>query len=87
MTHHYKRDLRRLEDVLDLMFLPSLRMGEYIARISPEKFRELPPGAPLAAKGKGKGVELFYVGALGDFYDLRECVAAVANTPGASMTL
>lgn len=92
MRHHYGRELRRLEDCLDLMFLPSLRMGAYIPRISPDKFRELPPGAPSAGgaraeESRSPGVELFYVGSLGRFYDLRECAAAVAMTPGASMTL
>lgn len=87
MRFHYERDLRRLSETVDLLFLPSMRMGERIPRIPPERFRELPPGAPLAPIGGGSGVELFYVGALGDFYDLRECVAAVAATEGASMTL
>lgn len=87
MRHHYEQDLRRLSASLDLMFLPSLRMGAHIPGIDPGRFRELPPGAPLADRACGTGVELFYVGSLGRFYDLRECAEAVARTPGASMTL
>ncbi|MBB6334261.1 glycosyltransferase involved in cell wall biosynthesis [Schaalia hyovaginalis] len=88
MRYHYERDLRRLAQTVDVLFLPSMRMGDYIPVVDPKKFRELPPGAPIAPLGPPEeGVRLFYVGGLGRFYDLAECVAAVAQTEEAELTM
>ena len=84
---HYAWELRRLDAAVDVLFLPTMRMGEYVPRVDPAKFRELPPGAPVGAASEGEAADLFYVGALGDYYDLSECAAAVAATPGATLTM
>ncbi len=84
---NYVRDLRRLERTVDILFLPSMRMGDYVPIVSPSKFRELPPGAPVERISEGEGVELFYVGSLGAFYDITECLAAVGDAPGCGLTM
>lgn len=88
MRVQYEKDLRQLARTVDVLFLPSLRMGKYVPIVDPSKFRELPPGAPLASSGpEVSGLHLFYVGGLGQFYDLRECVRAVASCESACLTM
>lgn len=85
--HHYRADLRRLNATVDILFLPTLQMGRYVPVVDPGKFTELPPGAPVVDSPGAPGVHLFYVGGLGDYYDLRECVAAVAQVSEVHLTM
>lgn len=82
----YRWDEQRFPGALSVMFLPSLRMGEYIdfpkGRMVP-----LPPGAEIAQIEHSNGVKLLYVGSLGGFYRLHRLVEAVSQVPEVSLTL
>lgn len=83
----YRYDLFCYNKYVDVLFLPSLRMKEFI----PFKMRmpvyELPSGSEIVeteinTKEDGEKLEVFYVGGIGNHYDLTmlcRCVAQVEN--------
>lgn len=71
---------------LNVLFLPSLRMGEYI-RFPRNAMVALPPGADIVSTAHSLEVKLLYVGALGGFYRLQRLVEAVREVPEVQLTL
>ena len=83
----YRWDLLNLRRSVDVLYLPSEKMGDYLPDMSPATIMALPPGhgwpAPLA--GPESGVRLFYVGGTGSHYRLHRLVEAVTRTHQAGL--
>lgn len=74
----YEWDMRTLRHHVDRVFLPSLKVGEYI-NLGNVPISALEPGHGHAEPlpGPEEGVSLFYVGGIGPGYKLHELFAAV----------
>lgn len=86
--YHY--DLLAYRAVLDVLFLPSLRMGEYVDVGTHVRKIALPPGHDidvLPEEVPAHPVSLFYVGGVGQLYRLHELVAAVTAVPSVRLTI
>lgn len=80
----YKYDLKKYEQIVDILYLPSNKMKSYIG-IS-KKSLELPPGCMESEQGAGvreknkceEGfISLFYVGGIGTIYNLNKLFSVV----------
>lgn len=86
----YNYDLRRYRKLLDVFYLPSIKMKKY-ADVGVKTF-ELPPGCneingevqPQKESGK---LRLFYVGGIGSLYDLTRLFEAVKALPFVTLTV
>lgn len=79
----YRAELLVLRWGVDVMFLPSLRMGEHVPHLPEERFAALPPGArdrPLPLPGEPFTV--LYVGGIGEYYRIHALLEAARSTEG-----
>ncbi|NYE94885.1 hypothetical protein FHU41_001106 [Psychromicrobium silvestre] len=86
----YNLDLLGYKRSIDKLYLPSLGMGKFVPHMPSERFAALPPGGQivdLPTKEKSEFLELFYVGGLGGYYDMRACVRAVNASSSAHLTI
>lgn len=84
----YRLDLQVLDQELHTIFLPSLRMLSELPEFKKERVAALPPASPVIDSATpDHGISLFYVGGLGPYYQLHECIRAVTATPGARLTI
>ena len=86
----YRYDLRRYNDYLTRLYLPSMEMARYVPIARQELMEALPPGSDIVVRAhrhRPGTVNLFYVGSLGNHYRLDEGVRAVEQTDGASLTI
>lgn len=86
----YRYDLFRYRHLLSALYLPTLRMRQYVPGRFDCTVMELPSGCPYQPLQRGPqhdNIELFYVGGMGGDYDLRSLVRAVAATKGVHLTL
>lgn len=72
----YKYDLKKYKSVVDVFYLPSLLMYDYIPFKFSRKIEELPPAITKTKiniklnMSKNKKLKIFYVGGIGDLYNL-----------------
>lgn len=84
----YRWDLRRYRRNVSRIFVPSMRMAELMPHTRLEQCAPLPPASPVVEQALAENpASLCYVGALGTYYRLHECVRAVEAVPGAAMIL
>lgn len=93
----YKYDIRKYRKLLSKMYLPDRRVYEYLKSDSLEEILDiLPPGCDSAIwKGSKDGnkkiqkdiLNIFYVGGLGEQYQLIELAAAVSEVENCRLTL
>lgn len=86
--YHY--DLLAYRKALDVLFLPSLRMGEYVDVGTRLRKVALPPGhdiGTLPPEPASSPLSLFYVGGMGSLYQMQELCAAVTEVPRVSLTI
>lgn len=86
----YRYDLRRYEALVDVLFLPSLKMFSYIPFIFKGRVTELPSGLDLSFISKSKNedkINILYVGGIGQHYDLHLIMDVVTNLSNFSMTI
>jgi hypothetical protein len=60
----YRFDLEWYQRTLTKLYLPSIEMGKYIPRVSPDKFASLPPGhsaTSITTSSLNSPLKLFYV--------------------------
>ena len=77
----YEWDMRTLRRHVDRVFLPSLKVGEYINLGNvPVSALEPGHGHPEPLPGPGEGASLFYVGGIGSDYKLHELFASVKQS-------
>lgn len=86
----YRYDLLAYRRCLDVLFLPSLQMGELVPVGRRVRKVALPPGSDIdeePATTPSSPLRLFYVGGLGDLYQLHELCAAVRGLPNVELTI
>ena len=89
----YKYDLRQYDKLVDYFYLPSKKMRPYANVV--EKFAELPPGCEVNESviqykremADNKKLELFYVGGVGELYDIAKLLKVVSNLSHVSLTV
>lgn len=86
----YRYDLRKYGQLVDILYLPSLRMEKQISEYQFLDIRKLPPGAAKSDeiiekrrqyfqnREQGK-LKLFYVGGIRGIYDLSELLKTIAS--------
>lgn len=89
MRQLYRYDLRWYAKYVDLLYLPSEKMADYVPVYPQSRTKALPPGAQIKdPEHSDTGtINMLYIGGVGEHYKLHEAVRAVASTPGASMTI
>lgn len=89
MRQLYRYDLRWYAKYVDLLYLPSEKMADYVPIYPESRTKALPPGAQLKDPDHSQtgSINMLYIGGIGEHYKLHEAVHAVASTPGASMTI
>lgn len=84
----YRVDLRRYTSAVDTIFLPSMKMADYLPEDNQRQVSPLPPGTDIVAlEGPHAGVRMLYVGGIGSYYRMQEAVAGVALSQGATLTI
>jgi len=87
----YKYDLLKYNKFVDKIYLPSIKMAKYIPTIKQEKFDELPPGYEEHPTVKNpnsiSGLNLLYIGGIGNYYQLHEIFYALTDLSSISFTL
>ncbi len=86
----YKADLKGYETAVDRIYLPSMRMASYLLPKNAAKCAALPPGATLVdseTPDLERGVSLFYVGGVGNYYRMHETVRGVEQAQAARLTI
>lgn len=84
----YRFDLLVYRLLVDRIFVPSAAMAAKIPWVRRQQCVPLPPAAdPVDSPVPDGPPRLFYVGGLGEYYKLGECVAAVGERPRTAMVL
>lgn len=91
----YYFDLWVYRSYVSKLFIPSLRMGDFIPLIGTSLFSELPPGhhcSELVDDNKNisnnkKRLKLFYVGGMSSHYELHKLFNVVSRMPDIELTL
>lgn len=86
----FRYDLAWYRNVLDVMYLPSLPMLEYVPISRSVAAKALPPGTEISATAQPDEdgpLEVLYVGGLSEMYDLRRFVEALGAVDGVRLTL
>lgn len=91
----FQYDLKKYKQLVDILYLPSERMKKYLG-IS-IRSKELPPGCNeidisklecnVSKEQENKPIKLFYVGGIGDLYDLTELLKTVSEVEFAELTV
>lgn len=86
----YRYDLHQYRRLLDVLFLPTLRMLDYVPCRFDCRVRELPSGCDAVVVGggheAGEGLRITYVGGVGGNYNMLPLVEAVGDMAGTSLT-
>ncbi len=90
----YRLDLWVYQDTLTKLYLPSLEMGSYVPKVSPDIFDALPPGhsSPAIPIAKPphfdrKPLKLFYVGGMSNNYQLHKLFNVLREMPQVELTV
>ncbi|MCR4942156.1 MAG: glycosyltransferase [Campylobacter sp.] len=80
----YKYDLFQYKKLLDIVYLPSLKMADYIPYIEKNKFKALPPGHDEYESGRydndSEKIRLLYIGGLGNHYKMHKLFQTMSKT-------
>ena len=87
----YRYDLWQYRRLLDVFFLPTLRMYDYVPCRFGCDVRELPSGCEIApceaSPAAAGGLRVLYVGGIGGDYNILPLVKAVSGLDGVSLTV
>lgn len=88
----YRYDLIKYSQLVDVLFLPSLKMLQYIPFSFSKKIMELPAGVDLKLLSREKlgntqCIEILYVGGIGGIYNLKLLLKVVASLPNLHLTV
>jgi len=89
MRWFYRWDLRRYRTAVDSIFLPSMRMAEYLPAANRPQATALPPASEIrdSPMPHDSPITLLFVGGLGAYYRLHECVTGVRRAVDARLVL
>ena len=92
----YRYDLRKYNQLLDVLYLPSRRMLDHVPHKMKMKVEELPPGADFDNQGQNglqpehrtiSGIHILYVGGVSGIYRIHALWAAVKERPQVQLTV
>ncbi len=94
----YKYDLWKYNHLVDILYLPSERIGRYLPEIRKMNIRVLPPGAEYNKEilkkrqdffkaRKLEALNIFYVGGVSGIYDIIEFVKVISEMEKTSLTI
>ncbi|MDO5060365.1 MAG: glycosyl transferase family 1 [Actinomycetaceae bacterium] len=88
MRKLYRYDLRKYNQSLKKVFLPSLEMGKFVPLVSKDKFLALPPGCPEADSPiPTDKLSLLYIGGIGSHYKIHKLLEAVSSLDNVELTI
>ncbi|MFT5070412.1 MAG: hypothetical protein ACI8V8_000372 [Chitinophagales bacterium] len=89
IMYHY--DLYRYKDLLDILYLPSFQMKDFIPSSFNYKIDDLPPGFQELELNKDKSpsskLNIFYVGGFSSHYQMEELFKAVSQLEFINLTI
>lgn len=78
----YHAELRAYRRWLGRMYLPSLRLADYVPHLCKDRARALPPGGAVVDQPRVPGpFTLLYVGNISPYYRMQELLRAAADVP------
>lgn len=88
----YRYDLKKYNELVDVLFVPSKEMIEFLPIKMKPRIEELPSGAEikftdLKSTNHNKQIEIFYVGGIGSHYDLSMLVKVIGESQNFHLTL
>lgn len=88
----YRYDLKQYNKYVDLLYLPSVEMRKHVPIIDGIAYKALPPGVEERAIRQhiphdGECLQLFYVGGLGDLYNVKSLIETVATMENVRLTI
>lgn len=90
----YHAELLAYRRWLDRVYLPSLRIADYVPHLRPDQVAALPPGGQVidAVTGQRQNAEtspltVLYVGNISPYYQMHELLRSVIATPGVRLIL
>ena len=87
----YLYDLYKYNQLVDILYLPSIEMGKYIPIVNSSKFKTLPPGCEnieIDAISEDKStINLLYVGGLGNHYKMDKLFNVLSKYNKSKFTL
>ncbi|WP_449277080.1 glycosyltransferase [Leucobacter sp. GX24907] len=86
----YRADLRGYRTAVDKIYLPSMRMAEYLPEANQPQAAPLPPGSDSVdapSPDPATGISLFYVGGTGGYYRMQETVRGVEAARNGRLTI
>lgn len=87
----YRLDLKMYNNLLDKLYLPSMKMGEYIDVVRKDIMDALPPAhstSEYISKPNYTGkINLLYIGGIGADYKMHKLFNALKKLPNVSLTL
>lgn len=88
LRSRYRADLRGYRTAVDRIYLPSMRMAEYLPPQNRPQAAALPPGlAVQESTAPESGVSMLFVGGLGAYYRLHEAVRGVEQADDSKLIL
>ncbi len=88
LRSRYRADLRGYRTAVDRIYLPSMRMAEYLPPQNRPQAAALPPGLTIQeSQSPDSGVAMLFVGGLGSYYRLHEAVRGVEQAADARLVL
>mgnify|MGYP001222481283 CR=1 FL=1 len=86
----YRYELKKYDELIDIVYLPSLQMAKFIPIIHQNKFKALPPGHDENENYESKNIEtleLLYVGGIGNHYQMHKLFNVLKSFPKIHFTL
>lgn len=91
MKFFYAYDLKKYNELVDIVYLPSMQMAKYIPIVNQDKFKALPPGhdeyGSFESKKNIDKIELLYIGGLGSHYQMHKLFSVLKKFPKIHFTL
>lgn len=87
----YRYDLKKYDELVDNVYLPSMQMAKYIPTVNQDKFKALPPGHDedntFEEKSINSKIELLYIGGLNEGYQMHKLFKVLNDFPKIHFTL
>ena len=88
----YWYDLYKYNKLIDILYLPSIKMGKYVPIVNNNKFNTLPPGCDdiemnMSNKNKKSVINLLYIGGLGSHYKMHKLFNVLSKIDNVKFTL
>lgn len=87
----YKYDLKKYNQLVDILYLPSIKMAHYLPNIKKDNIKPLPPGLneciDCSNEINANKINLLYIGGLGSHYQMHKLFLVLEEFPNFHFTL